>query len=306
MNLKEFKEKKEEFLSFIDVEKNLSKYTKNSYSCDLEQFTKFWEKIENISPTSIKTALDRFFIHLFNQKILSSSIARKVSCFKSFEKFLKRQDIKLNLHLIRPRLEKKLPVYLSTHEILNLLDIDDYSLPTKCPLREKAILEMLYATGIRCSELINIKIQDIDFERKTILVQGKGRKERLALFNNSTQERILKYIEVERAAVEKPSEHLFLNNRNEKLSTRSIQRTLKMFRKFLNIEKSITPHKIRHSFATHLLNNGVDIRTLQELLGHKSLSSTEKYTHVTLGHLTELCNNLHPINFMADSDDNSE
>lgn len=305
MTLQEFKIKKEEFISFLEVEKNLSKHTKSAYNSDLDQFIFFWNKLEQAGPTSIKNTIDRFFIYLFNKRINSSSIARKVSCFKSLEKFLKRSEIKLDLHLTRPRLEKKLPVYLSIQEITNLLDVHAYKLPTKCPLREKAILELLYATGIRCSELVNIKMQNIDFNQKTVLVKGKGSKERIALFNNTTKEKILNYIEVERSAIEHPSEFLFLNNRDEQLSTRAIQRTLKMFRKFLNIEKSITPHKIRHSFATHLLNKGVDIRTLQELLGHKSLSSTEKYTHVTLGHLTEICNTLHPINFM-NSDDNSE
>jgi integrase/recombinase XerC len=305
MNLQTFKEKKEEFINFLDIEKNLSKHTKSAYSSDLDQFIIFWNRLEETIPTSVQNAINRFFIHLFNKKINSSSIARKISCFKSLQKFLSRSGLKLNIHLTRPRLEKKLPVYLSIQEIINLLDVQEYKLPTKSPLREKAILELLYATGIRCSELVNIKFQDIDFNQKTILIKGKGNKERISLFNNTTKEKIINYIDVERAPIEKPSEYLFLNNRNEQLSTRSIQRTLKMFRKFLNVEKSITPHKIRHSFATHLLNKGVDIRTLQELLGHKSLSSTEKYTHVTLGHLTEICNTLHPINFM-DYDDESE
>ena len=302
MNVEEFKIKKEEFLNFIEIERNLSKHTKSAYNSDLDQFINFWKNLEQLKPTILKNALDRFFIHLFNKKINSNSIARKVSCFKSFEKYLKRFNTKLDLNLIRPRLEKKLPVYLSIQEIVNLLDVDNYILPTKSPLREKAILEMLYATGIRCSELVNIRIQDIDFSQKTILIKGKGKKERITLFNNSTKEKISTYIEIERPTIEESTEYLFLNNMGEQLSTRSIQRTLKMFRKFLKIEKSITPHKIRHSFATHLLNKGVDIRTLQELLGHKSLASTEKYTHVTLGHLTEICNTLHPINFMKKDD----
>lgn len=298
MKINEFRKVQAEFLINLEVERNLSLHTKSSYGGDFNQFLAFWEKINSKEEATIQEALDRFFVLLFHKKHASSSIARKVSSFKSLEKYLEKKNIKLGLNLTRPRLEKKLPVYLSIDEMFKLLDTDTYDLPTKFPLRDKTILELLYATGIRCAELVNIRLQDINIHNKTIRIIGKGNKERFALFNEATKARIENYIKVERNYIFAHNEYLFINADNKQLSSRTIQRIVKMFRKFLNVEKKITPHKIRHTFATHLLNQGVDIRILQELLGHKSLSSTEKYTHVTTTHLTELCKKLHPINTM--------
>ncbi len=302
MKLKEFELKKDEFLTHLTLEKNLSPHTRSAYSLDLEQFIHFWQQIHEKEKKEIplKRALDRYFIAIFNKKISSSSIARKVSCFKSFEKFLETKGIDVKFQLVRPHLEKKLPVYLTVDEIFHLLDqVNEQILPTKQPCRELAILELLYATGIRCSELIGIKLADIDWDQKTIRIYGKGNKERFVLFGSKAKERMFAYLQKERPYPQHINEHLLLNNRNEPLSSRSIQRTLAMFRKFLQIERPITPHKIRHSFATHLLNQGVDIRFVQELLGHKTLASTEKYTHVTTTQLAQLCNTLHPFNTMT-------
>lgn len=298
MKIDEFIRHKEQFLLHIDVERNLSKHTVNAYTTDFEQMVAFWQSTPLLKEASLNQVLDRFFIHLFHKKVSSPSIARKISSFKSFEKFVEKKGIALDLQLARPRIEKKLPVYLSVDEMFKLLDTDDYDLPTKYPLRDKAILEILYATGIRCTELVHIRMCDIRFDQKTILVRGKGNKERLVLFHETTKEKILAYMNVERNYVYNYNEYLFVNSNNEQLSTRTIQRIVKMFRSFLSIEKKITPHKIRHTFATHLLNQGADIRVLQELLGHKSLASTEKYTHVTTTQLKEVCNTLHPIHTM--------
>jgi site-specific recombinase XerD len=205
----------------------------------------------------------------------------------------------LQLNLKRPRLDKKLPVYLSVDEMFHLLDnVQLDQLPTRHPVRDKTILELLYATGIRCSELVSIKLQDIDMENKAIRIKGKGRKERMVLFGAKAQEKLKLYLETERAVPKSPDEPLFLNYRYETITARSVQRIIEMFRQFLNIDRPISPHKIRHSFATHLLNQGTDLRVVQELLGHATLSSTEKYTHVSLEKLTELCDTIHPINQM--------
>ena len=237
------------------------------------------------------------FQSIVNNKIKTSSIARKVSCLKSFEKFCLTQGQKIELKLKRPKVEKKLPIYLSVDEMFHLLDkVKAEDLPTRHPLRDMAILELLYATGIRCAELTHIKLSDIDMNEKTIRIWGKGNRERIALFGEKAKHKVIIYIEKERTSVNSPEEFLFINNRNTRLSSRAIQRTLEEFRRFLKIKRPITPHKIRHTFATHLLNQGVDLRLVQELLGHKSLASTEKYTHVTIQHLTDLCNRLHPIN----------
>ncbi|KKP35581.1 MAG: Tyrosine recombinase XerC [candidate division TM6 bacterium GW2011_GWF2_32_72] len=301
MLIKEFKEKKKEFLVHIEVEKNLSNNTLKSYNSDLECFYEFWEKI-NISNKvdhPIKLAIERFLVTLYHKKTQKSSIARKLSCFKSFEKFLKIQGITLSLQLSRPKIDKKLPVFLSIDEIFYLLDkINADDLPTKLPVRDNAILELLYATGIRCSELVSIKIKDIDLEQKTIRIWGKGSKERIVLFGEKAKEKIQKYILKERNPIVSKDEYLFVGYHETTLTARTVQRIIEMFRKFLKIEKQITPHKIRHSFATHLLNQGVDLRMVQELLGHKSLASTEKYTHVSMEQLSEICNKIHPINKM--------
>lgn len=290
---------KDDFLTFLKVEKNLSDHTLRAYESDLSQFFKFWNTLSSDDKTHLtpRQIIERYLVALFHKKIDKSTIARKFSCFKSFEKFLKTCDVILKLKLQRPRLDKKLPIYLSVDEVFYLLDtIADEQLPTKKPARDKAIFELLYATGIRCSELVAITIKDIDMTHKTIRIKGKGRKERMVLFGQKAQEKLTRYINLERPKVAHGNDHLFLNNRDEQLTTRSVQRVFEMFRSFLKFERAITPHKIRHSFATHLLNQGVDLRTVQELLGHKTLASTEKYTHVSLEDLTKLCDTIHPMN----------
>lgn len=297
LNFSELSIKTNQFLSYLSVEKNLSTHTLRAYRSDLDQFLKFWEK-NNVSATLSAEILDRFFVYLYHQKTAKSSIARKISALKSFERYLKQEEINLNLKLIRPKLEKKLPVFLTVDEIFHLLEkVPDAALATQCPQRDKAILEILYATGVRCSELVSIKINDVDLNQKIIRVFGKGRKERLVLFGEKAAEQLQKYLNCERLFLaKKDCSTLFVNQQGSSLTSRSVQRILEMFRTCLKIQKPITPHKIRHSFATHLLNQGVDLRVVQELLGHKSLASTERYTHVTTSQLTQMCDNFHPLN----------
>jgi integrase/recombinase XerC len=241
-------------------------------------------------------------VTLFYKKMDKSSIARKFSCFKSFATFLRSSNIDLKLQLKRPRLDKKLPVYLSVEEMFHLLDtIQDSQLPTRFPARDKAILELLYATGIRCSELIGIRFCDLDMDNRTIRIKGKGKKERIVLFGDKARTKLADYLRLERAHQRAIDEQLFLNYRHEPLTSRSIQRVIQMFRQFLKVDRPISPHKIRHSFATHMLNQGVDLRVVQELLGHQSLASTEKYTHVSLDKLAKMCNDIHPIHDIANT-----
>lgn len=299
MNLKEFKEKTTDFLTHLEVERNLSEHTLRAYEIDLKQFVEFWAIIikQEKFNIPIRQAIERFFVSLYHKKIDKSSIARKVSCFNSFEKFVQAQGVDIALHLIRPRIDKKLPVFLSIQEISYLLDsVPEHALATKRPLREKAILELLYATGIRCSELVNIEIKDINFPEQSIRILGKGKKERIVLFGSKAHQKINEYMTVERPKVKSVYENLFLNFAGSALSTRSIQRIVKSFCVFLKGNRPITPHKIRHTFATHMLNQGADLRIIQELLGHKALSSTEIYTHVSPQQLLEMANTIHPIN----------
>jgi site-specific recombinase XerD len=298
---KEFQEKCEDFLTYLQVEKHLSDNTQRAYGIDLDQFVNFWRAlpVNDASNLTCRQIIERFLVSLFYKKIDKSSIARKFSCFKSFEKFLRIQGIQLDLKLTRPRMDKKLPIYLSIDEIFHLLDtVPDQELPTQRPLRDKAIFELMYATGIRCSELVNIKLADIDLEGKTIRIIGKGNRERVVLFGTKAKERLLAYMAIERPKITAHDAPLFLNQWSYGLTSRSIQRIIAMFRKFLKVERRITPHKIRHSFATHLLSQGVDLRIIQELLGHKTVASTERYTHVSLERLTNLCKTIHPINHM--------
>lgn len=296
MNWKKFKEKSEEFLIHLEVERNLSRGTLQAYGGDLRRFVKFWaaHDTENLS---LQQTIERYLVSLFYRKMSKSSIARKISCFKSFERFLRKQGIRLNLKIKRPSVEKKLPIYFSVDEIFHLLDtIKDSDMPTKSPIRDKAVFELLYATGIRCAELINIQYKDIDLVNKTVRICGKGNKERIVLFGSKAQKKLEEYLQYERPPITAPTDPLFLNSRKRQINRGSVLQIFGMFRTFLNVGRHLTPHKIRHSFATHLLNQGADLRVVQELLGHKSLSSTEKYTHVSLQRLTAICDNAHPFN----------
>jgi integrase/recombinase XerC len=294
----EFKKHCDDFLSYIEVERRMAYNTQRAYAGDLKQFLLFWEhlspdEIERLSPRQI---VERYLISLFYKKIDKSSIARKFSCFKSLEKFLRPRGIILDFKLTRPRVDKKLPVYLSVDEIFHLLDtVKNSELPSLRPRRDKTILELIYATGMRCSELVNVQYKNLDLEQKTILIVGKGNKERIVLFNEKAKQKIIDYLTNERPPIGNAQEFLFVNNRGDKLTSRTVQRIFEMFRSFLQVGRQLTPHKIRHSFATHLLNQGADLRVVQELLGHKTVASTEKYTHVSLDRLTTLYETIHPL-----------
>lgn len=302
MKIEEFEQQKEAFLLHLKAERNFSEHTLRAYFLDLQQFITFWTGLSDADKKhlGLRQIIERYLVALFYKKISKNSIARKFSCFTSFERFLERRGIELNLNLKRPRIDKKLPVYFSTDELFHLLDnIKNEALSTRYPIRDKTIFELLYATGVRCSELVNITIEDVDMNAKTIRIFGKGKKERMVLFGDKAKEKILEYYAKERPEILNHKEALFLNYRYEKLTPRSVQRIVKMFRAFLPIERPLTPHKLRHSFATHLLNEGADLRAVQELLGHKTLATTEKYTHVSLENLSKLCEGVHPVTRMV-------
>ncbi len=298
MVLQDFLVHKTDFLAYLEVEKNLSKNTLKSYKSDTDVFIEFWQKINatHQEPLELRKALERYFVSLFHKKVDNHSIARKMSCFTSFERFVRSQGITLALKLKRPRVHKKLPTYLSVEEMIYLLDeLPLETIPSKLPIRDKAVLELLYSSGIRCAELCSIKLQDIDLDQKLIRIKGKGRKERFALFGSKAQEKIRSYLSHERKTSSNLQESLFMTSRNEAFHPRCVQRIMDMFQTFLKDGKVLTPHKVRHSFATHLLNRGADLRTVQELLGHKTLATTEKYTHVTSTQLINMCDELHPL-----------
>jgi len=304
MNLRGFKEKVKEFFIYLEVEKNVSPNTLRAYKGDLKQMTEFWERIIKKEPKladSIDQVLRRFVHSLYFKKISKSSLARKFSCLRSLAHFLKGEGIIVPINFKSPRLNRKLPSILTVDEIFYLLDrIKESDLPTRFPCRDKAVFELMYATGVRCAELVSIRFQDIDFENKSIVVFGKGRKSRIVLFGSKAKKVLNRYVKEERPFLaqesKKKEEYLFLNYSGGKLTTRSVQRIFQMFRKFLKLGRDLTPHKIRHSFATHMLNQGVDLRVVQELLGHKTLATTQIYTQVSSAELAKMCDEKHPLN----------
>lgn len=305
MNYKQALIKKDDFLTHLDIERNVALNTYKSYQYDLNQFFTFWNKLnkqqKNVASYSIQETVSQFFIHLHNQKVQKSSIARKVACFQSFVKYLHNCNVKINLKLTAPRVHKKLPTYLSVEEVTYLLEtLTDDAFQSKRSIRDRAILETLYATGIRCSELTNMKINDINFDHKTILITGKGNKQRMVLFGEKAKNQLIKYLQEERLKDLKNSdfEYVFITPTGVKLTDRSLQQILHDLSHQLPFKKIITPHKLRHSFATHLLNAGMNLRALQELLGHASLSTTERYTHVTNKDLKELYQNINPMDLL--------
>lgn len=295
---------KNDFLTYLHIEKNSSVNTYKSYQYDLNQLFIFWEKAEeeNKKTYVFEEVVDAFFMSLYETQIQKSSVARKVACFKSFENYLQSCNIEIQLRLTIPRLEKKLPTYVTIEEITYLLDdVSDEQLDSSRPVRDKTILELLYATGVRCSELCAITLPDINFDQKSILITGKGDKQRMVLFGDKAKNRMLSYIQGERAidSIRNGLQSLFITQQGASLQDRSVQRILQRFSFLLGSKKQITPHKIRHSFATHLLNAGMNLRALQELLGHSSLATTERYTHISAKDLKELYTNVSPLALMT-------
>lgn len=287
MNFEKFCTYMETFLTHIKTEKNLSSHTYRAYEGDLRQLISFWDTIQQRESNNytLSSILERYFAMLYHKKIDSSSIARKISCLNSYEKFLNKQyALQLDLQLTRPRVAQKLPTSLPIHTILEMLDtVPLEKIPTQFPLRDIAIFELFSATGIRCSELVALKIKDTNILEKKIIIHGKNN--RVISFGASCEKKLLRYLSHERPAIKHPSEYLFLNYRHEPLTTRSIQRIFTMFRDWLQIDHPLTPHIVRHSFATHLVHQGTDVKQVQELLGHKTIASAEKYTHKA--HTTE-------------------
>ena len=304
MNKQTVEDRIKDFIAFLEVEKNASTHTLRAYKSDLQQLMIFWTNIaknETSLTSSFDTVIRRFIVALFYKKISKTSLSRKLSCLRSFHQFLIGVGVPVNISFKSPRLDRKLPNTLSVDEIFYLLDtLDPKQLPTRFPYRDKTIFELIYATGVRCAELVGIKLTDISMDDKCIRIMGKGKKERIVLFGNKAKAMIEQYVTIERPTMLKDDAqmYLFLNFAGGQLTTRSVQRIFEMFRRFLRIDRKLTPHKIRHSFATHLLHQGVDLRMIQELLGHKTIASTEIYTHVSNTQLAAMCDNKHPLNNM--------
>lgn len=285
------------FLKYLNIEKNYSKYTVINYGKDLKVFVYFLNenKIVDINKIVYKD-IRKFLEYLYDLNYSKKSIARHISSLRSFFKYMAREEIIENnpMTLIsNPKLDKKLPKVLYYDELEKIFKIPDKN--TTLGLRDATILEMFYSTGIRVSELINIKISDIDFYEKQIKILGKGNKERYVIYGKVLDELLNLYINNSRnRLLKKNNDYLFLNNLGNKITDRGIRLIIDNILKKGMINYHISPHTLRHTFATHLLDNGADLKSVQELLGHESLSSTQVYTHISNERLREVYLKAHP------------
>jgi integrase/recombinase XerC len=288
------------FKSYLEDEKSYSKNTSISYIDDIYSLIHFLDREEFGDLLTVSTRIARFYTASLHEKYTPKSIARKISSLRSFYSFLTREEIMkenpfLNVEL--PKQEKKLPKFIYPEEIETLFD----SINTSKPLgkRDKLILELLYGTGVRVSELCNIKIKDIDFYQDLILIHGKGSKDRYVPIHKSLSKQLKDYILTTRTEFLKRSQNqendiVLLNFKGNSLTTRGVRLVIKRIIDNSDETFSLSPHKLRHSFATHLLDNGADLRSVQELLGHSSLSSTQIYTNVTKEKLKSSYMDAHP------------
>ncbi len=297
----------DEFISYLQVEKSVSNHTMRAYSSDLRQFFDFlqlfnvWDKksspdqIKNIGRSTIKS----FIAFLFNKRYSPGALERKISTLRSFFRHLTLTGaITVNpaLGVDLPSKPKPVPDFLTIDETISLLSAPDLRSENPANIRDIAILELLYATGVRVSELSTLSVGDIDFDRKVIKIKGKGKKERMVPFGAKAQTAIQNMLDKNRGSgiSDQHDAPLFLNYKKRRLSVRSIHSIVKKYAQLGGMGRPVAPHRLRHTFATHMLEGGADLRSIQEMLGHSSLSTTQKYTHVNLQRLMKVYDTAHP------------
>ena len=286
----------DEYISFLTFEKRLSKNTIYSYEEDLKKYMDYLNKKEIYTTESIKTTdIESYLVYLNNNNYTITSIARKLTTIKNFHNYLfQKEYIKKDVSntIERPKLKKSLPKVMSIEEVDKLLDI---KCETAFDYRNKAMLELLYATELRISELLNLKMSDIDTENCVVRCFGKGSKERIVPIGEYVLYYLNKYLEVRpKLSNNKKSDYLFLNKLGYKLSRFSFFKIIKKLLKEKNINVDVSPHTLRHSFATHMLEYGADLRSIQELLGHSDIATTKIYTHISNRRIKEDYNTYHP------------
>ena len=293
------------YISFLKNEKNYSNNTVISYKNDLLQLLNYLKDYKIIRRNNIqyidRSIMRKYIVYLKKCDYSIRSICRKISTIRSFFKFLSREgivDINPTINLITPKIDKKLPHFLYLEEINKLIETPPEH--TIFGIRDRSILELLYGTGMRVGELVNLNIHDIDLYEKTVRVFGKGSKERILPLGNPSIKAVQEYL-TRRSLFRKnisinknDPDALFLNRFGGRLSARSIRRIIIKYMKIAGLNKKISPHVLRHSFATHLLGGGADLRSVQELLGHESLSTTQIYTHITKERLKAIYKKSHP------------
>lgn len=289
----------ETFLQFLELEKGYSGNTLAAYRNDLEQFAQAMkeEGISSWEQVNQDVIID-YIMSLREREYASSTVARKIAALKSFFHFLAAEEIISDdptLNLDSPKVKKRLPVTLSYEEVERLLDAPKGSSPKA--IRDKALLELLYATGMRVTELVSLDLEDINLASATVRVrQGKGSKERIIPIHSRAVEALREYLaKARRMLLKSPEERaLFLNHRGERLTRQGLWLIIKQYVREAGIKTEVTPHTLRHSFATHLLNGKADLRHVQELLGHANISTTQIYTHISSERLREIYDESHP------------
>ncbi|MEW6377984.1 MAG: site-specific tyrosine recombinase/integron integrase [bacterium] len=295
-----------EFLNYLQVELNYSNHTLRAYRNDLLQFfhalgiqdgedtNNLYQELQKVDLSQVREYLNQ----LFNRKLARTTIVRKISAIKSFYKYLIREGMPVESRVVllsSPKVGVKIPSFLTIDEIFRLLD----SLtPGFWELRDKTIFEVLYACGLRVSELTALNEEHIDFASRMIRVLGKGKKERVVPLGTRAASSLREYIPCKREFQQKMGQKnltpLFINKYGTRLSSRSVARICKKYFRENGISDTASPHSFRHTFATHLLDAGVDLRSIQEMLGHASLATTQKYTHLSLDHLMQVYDKSHP------------
>ncbi|MGJ7921043.1 tyrosine recombinase XerC [Neobacillus sp. LXY-4] len=288
------------FIEYLQIEKNSSQYTIEHYQHDIRDFLMFMseqaiESVNQVNYLDVRLYLTK----LYEKKLARKTVARKISSLRSFYRFMLREELvednPFSLVSI-PKIEKRLPAFFYESEMDELFKACD--LTTPLGQRNKALLELLYATGMRVSEICQVKMSDLDMFVSTVLVYGKGKKQRYVPFGSFAQDALELYIQHGRQEIltntKKDHDFLFVNFRGGPLTARGVRTILNSIIEKSALNGKIHPHMLRHTFATHLLNNGADMRTVQELLGHSLLSSTQVYTHVTKDYLRNTYMSHHP------------
>lgn len=289
----------DKFIVHLKIEKNVSINTIKSYSTDIIHFIDFLQEEKGISETQldiIDYPIIREYLGILYKKNYSrKTIIRKLAAIRSFFKFMVVEGYREEnpaIQIYTPKTEKNIPEFLYMHEIEALLNSPE---ETVLGIRDKAILELLFATGIRVGELVNIDCNDVDFGNYTVNVFGKGSRERIVPFGRQAKLSMERYLDLSRPNLLKDNNNAFFLNKNgTRLSDRSVRRIIDKYMNKTCIDKKISPHTLRHSFATHMLNAGADLRSVQEMLGHVNISTTQIYTHITKERIKEIYNRAHP------------
>jgi integrase/recombinase XerC len=317
-----------EFLRYLSLNRNASPHTVRGYDADLRQFVAYLadergRQTTSLAPSDLDVdAVRGYLAMLYRERRSRASAARKLAALRAFGRYLRREDVtdtEPAALVSTPKRVQTIPAHLSEDEMGRLLETPDLSLPLG--RRDRAMLELFYASGLRLSELVGLDLEDVNLSRRMVRVLGKGRKERLVPFNTSAESAIRRYLRdrerlvarasggqfsttgaagakapaLRRPGVRDRQEHpLFVNYRGERLSARSVHRLVQRYVSACSTRFGISPHALRHSFATHLLARGADLRSIQELLGHVRLSTTQRYTHVNIAQLAEVYRKAHP------------